>query len=545
MDDFGLFLGFNTMVYGNVPIKPMYNEKYKMSMFTVIPDYSLVLPYVVGNNTIGYKFNDKYYFPHEFVYAQLQHYKDMNFLPNQYVSYQSEKSFIRNEFIPSPSYLSDAFRPFRVIRMIEDALLYQRLDRSQYFRIIKVKMRGDMTSKSNVKTLQFYRAIFKNVRRMSFQDGITSVPNVFGREYEVVIPENENLGVSVDNIEPKLDIKALRDLDIQYKKLWASLGVMPEYLGFSDNPPVGNAESPANRTDERFGRRVKTVQYSVHRAIKALDRFYLRSMGYDVSLKDFGIGINSPSTVEDEMRRKARDLGTDTFKKVVETFDSALGQNIKYNKDYLVKSLISDIFKNSNLDMSLLFNEDKTAITSKFSNPKTGLHKESINQESLGKVYSSLHAAGLLPDNIYDQIKETKLSEDDVHKGVITSGDGTRGKVKYDVYSNAIDVYSKSASAFKVDISEEVMLLDDEDSFMQECGKGKILKGTVIPFPQKVFTDKVEIDSEKMVTSIESLPVVYINRGRVYIPSESIPIFLFLKSSGYKEFVADRLYISK
>jgi hypothetical protein len=304
MGDYALVIGYNQTLYGNLPIRLNYDETYELKYFTLVPDFRSIIPLVIGNITLGYQVGTTYHFPYEFVYGQLLYFRDLGG-SNALFRFQAKDSEKRiNEFVFSPSYLSKAVRPWRSIKIINDSLLLQRMDQAHYMRLIKVGVGSGVFSKSAVKILSFYRNLFKKTRRLSIDPTSSLTSPAMGGEFELVLPETDTQKVTVDEIGGNVEVRALRDLELKYKELFASLKVRPSMIGFDENEPSALGDSPVNMWDERFGKTVKTVQYSTARTIKQLDVLYLRSKGYDVSEDDFQIRFSSPSNVDDEKKRQ-------------------------------------------------------------------------------------------------------------------------------------------------------------------------------------------------------------------------------------------------
>jgi hypothetical protein len=205
-DETLLTTAFNVLVYGNVPIKMEYSPSMQFERVRFIPDFTRVTPIVVSNRTLGYLFDGKFYDAYEFVYAQHLYYKDLGG-PNSKQSlgfYRSEdqgesERKLENEFVLAPSYLSPAVKPWRNIKIIEDALILQRLDVSNFMRIIGVNVGDAVYSKNAIKLLNFYRQIFKKVRRVSF-DGEGMSSSSLGNDFEVIVPTTSSQSIDIKEI---------------------------------------------------------------------------------------------------------------------------------------------------------------------------------------------------------------------------------------------------------------------------------------------------------------------------------------------------------
>jgi hypothetical protein len=191
----------------------------------------------------------------------------------------------QNEFTYANSYLGAASKPWRNVNIIEDALLLNRMDQSNYYRIISVNVGGQVYSKSAIQVLNYYRNLFKKVRRVSYDsDGMSSRGN--NQNFEVIIPQTQNQGVNVQNIGGAIDVKSLKDLDVQYQKLFSALQLQPSMIGFSSDTPSSLGDSAAITWDKRFAKVCKAVSFSAFNALKNIDYLHLRSLGYNVTKND-------------------------------------------------------------------------------------------------------------------------------------------------------------------------------------------------------------------------------------------------------------------
>ena len=175
MDDFGLLFGNNLGIYGNLPVKMHYNSKMQLERFSPIPNFMSVVPIVISNRTIGFFVDGQFFDYYEYVYGQYLHYRDLGgtrspmFNLTRTPGDKDESRILQNEFTIAPSYLSPAVRPWRNVRLIEDVLVLQRMDQSNFLRIVGVNVGDSVTSKNAMKLLGFYRGIFKKARRVPFE----------------------------------------------------------------------------------------------------------------------------------------------------------------------------------------------------------------------------------------------------------------------------------------------------------------------------------------------------------------------------------------
>lgn len=551
MGDYALIIGYNQVLYGNLPIRMNFDDNYELKYFTLVPDFRSVIPLIIGNITLGYQVGDKYHFPHEFVYGQLLYFKDLGG-SNALFRFQARDSEKRiNEFVFSPSYLAKSVRPWRSIKIISDALLLQRMDQAHYMRLIKVGVGGGVFSKSAVKMLSFYRNLFKKTRRLAIDANSSLTSPSMGQEFELILPQSDNQKVEVQEVGGNIECKALKDLELKIKELFSSLKVRPSMIGYDENEPTPlNGESPVNMWDERFGKTVKTVQYSTSRTIKQIDVLYLRSKGYDVTEDDFQIRFMSPSTVETEKKRITLSTAVKTMGEVIGIFDQ---MQIEYDKKYLAKNLFETLLSSAiDIDFDILFKnptkEDGLIQSNKTQRIKN--KNEIINEVGEeGKKPSSLIPVDLISCLEYSR-DVGKINDDELqafkvlNAEVIASArnslsyDPHYGEIKYDRFLSSIDIYS--SVNVPVDLSGYV-------------GHKKIIKdnyeivdnGITLKI-ESVLTNKTTIKSTDLMKGVYGeLDNAYQVGGHIYLDGHDLHDYLYMRDLGQSHFVVKSFWALK
>lgn len=359
-DNFILIDGYNCLLWGQLPWKHIYNDEGVLERVSPIPDFTSITPVIISGKTIGFM-NDKGDFvpSYEYTYSQLEYYKDLGGnSQNMYLTVGTNgdnPETFRNEFTYANSYLSAANKPWRNVNIIEDGLLLNRMDQSNYYRIISVNVGGQVYSKSAIQVLNYYRNLFKKVRRVNYDsDGMSSRGN--GQEFEVIVPQTTNQGVSIQNVGGEVDVKALKDLDTQYQKLFAALQIQPSMIGFSSDTPSSLGDSAAVTWDKRFAKVCKAVSFCAFNALRNIDYLHLRSLGYNVTKDDWNYATVSQTMMEDADKGETLKLAVENLKEISDSLNS---MQAEYNKEYLVKSLLGDALANYGIDAEKLMESEK------------------------------------------------------------------------------------------------------------------------------------------------------------------------------------------
>lgn len=351
-----LITGYNDLLWGQLPWKHVYNEDGVLERVIPIPDFTSITPVIISGRTIGFiDENDDFVPSYMYTYSQLEYYKNLG--GNTQTRYttvgtnggDSVEQF-KNEFTYANSYLGAASKPWKNVNIIEDGLLLSRMDQSNYYRIISVNVGGQVYSKSAIQVLNYYRNLFKKVRRVNYDsNGMSSRGN--GQAFEVIVPQTQNQGVSIQDVGGDKDVRALKDLEVQYQKLFAALQIQPSMIGFSSDTPSSLGDSAALTWDKRFAKVCKTAAYAAYSTLRNIDYLHLRSLGYDVDPRDWNYATVSQTIQEDADKGESLKLAIENLNQVSDAFNK---MQMEFDKDYLVKSILGDALANYGVDTEKL-----------------------------------------------------------------------------------------------------------------------------------------------------------------------------------------------
>ena len=414
VNQFLLTTGYNCLIWGQLPWKHVYSPEGVLERLIPIPDFTSITPVIISGKTIGFiNENDDFVPSYEYTYSQLEYYKNlggntanMSMIvgSNAGGSTPLEETF-KNEFTYANSYLGQASKTWRNINIIEDGLLLNRMDQSNYYRIISVNVGAQVYSKTAIQVLNYYRNLFKKVRRVNYDsDGMSSRGN--GQEFEVIVPKTQNQGVEIQNVGGDMDIKALKDLDVQYQRLFAALQIQPSMIGFSEDTPSSLGDSAAISWDKRFAKVCKTLSYSAYEALRNIDYLHLRSLGYNCDKNDWKYATVSNTIQEDADKGESLKLAVENLKSITDSFNS---MQMEYDKQYLVKSILGDALSNFGVDSEkLLASEedigDENEETMIATSIRSGVTKNSFKQDILNEDAHIMSLAGIFSEKTAKEI---------------------------------------------------------------------------------------------------------------------------------------------
>ena len=425
-----LTTGYNDLLWGQLPWKHVYNESGILERVIPIPDFTSITPIIISGRTIGFMDeNDNFVPSYMYTYSQLEYYKNLG--GNTQTRYTTVGTStggdtveqFKNEFTYANSYLGAASKPWRNVNIIEDGLLLNRMDQSNYYRIISVNVGGQVYSKSAIQVLNYYRNLFKKVRRVNYDsDGMSSRGN--GQQFEVIVPKTQNQGVEIQNVGGELDIRALKDLDVQYQKLFASLQLQPSMIGFSEDTPSSLGDSAALTWDKRFAKVCKTVAYSAYSTLRNIDYLHLRSLGYDVEPTDWNYATVSQTIQEDADKGESLKLAIENLNQVSEAFQK---MEMEYDKEYLVKSVLGNALANYGVDSEKLLakkddigDKNKDLIATSYKQKiklSNAFKKKQLSEDARVMTLSGIFSSESAKE-IMDAFSGMKYSTIDIHETV-------------------------------------------------------------------------------------------------------------------------------
>ena len=360
-----LTLAYNLLLWGNLPLKHNFDANQRLIGVTPIPDFTSVVPIILSNTLVGYQVDGEFRYPYEYTFAQLSYYRNLGgitrSLSPQLQTFGMEGDAFANEFVLAPSYLSAAAKPWRYLNLIEDSLLLSRLDQSNYYRIISVDVGTSPYSKSAVQLLNYYRNLFKKVRRVSYESsGMASTGK--NQVFEVIVPKSGTNGVDVQDVGGSLEVKAVADLETQTQRLFSALRVQPSMIGYSADVPSSLGESPAVLWDKRFSMLCKTLVYSVFEALRHIDTVYLRSRGYDVGSRDWSYHTVGVSVLEDKERSELLKESVETFGLIADKFKAA---EVSFDPNALARSILTSPLSGAGVSIDDILSDPDSSAESK------------------------------------------------------------------------------------------------------------------------------------------------------------------------------------
>ena len=242
------------------------------------------------------------------------------------------------------SILYDIYKIYQEVKLMEDAILLNRITRSSIIRLLQVEV-GDMT-KSQVSNLlkrlkqmmEQRNMLDKDVGRFKSQAAPGPIDNI------LYIPTRNGKGtVSMSNVGGDVDIKSIADLDYYSNKLFGGLKVPKQFLGFTDDAAGFSGGTSLTKLDARYARTIKRIQNAYVQGITDLLNLFALDKGLDGYVNNFKVRMVSPATTEDAERDETMGVRLDLISSFIELLgDSYTEETKKKVFEYFVNIYLSD-----------------------------------------------------------------------------------------------------------------------------------------------------------------------------------------------------------
>ena len=191
------------------------------------------------------------------------------------------------------SILNKARRHWKILSMMEDAMLLYRLERSIERRIFKVNV--GLIDDADVPA--FLQEFMNNVKRAPIIDPMTGMmdlrKNFLDVSADYVIPVRSGQDpTSIETLAGAQNQTSMDDIEYIEKKVFAGLRIPKEFLNFQDSQ--GKAQN-LSILDIRFARNVMSVQKALLMELNKIAIIHLYLLGFEDEITNFSLTMTNPS----------------------------------------------------------------------------------------------------------------------------------------------------------------------------------------------------------------------------------------------------------
>lgn len=241
------------------------------------------------------------------------------------------------------SLLSNIFKIWRELMLLENSVLLNRITKSSIVRVIQVEV-GDMP-KENVKPhIYSIKNMIEQKSAISEGKKLSEYTNPGPIENNIYVPTRNGQGVlTTSQIGGDVDVKSLVDLDYFSDKLYGALRVPKQYLGQTDDSTGFNGGTALSLISASFAKMVKRIQATITQMITDLINILLYSKDQAQYIGKFTIQMVEPMTEEDKNRQE--NLSSEI--QVVSDTMNLLGDiEDPITKLKILKALVSNVITN-------------------------------------------------------------------------------------------------------------------------------------------------------------------------------------------------------
>jgi len=236
------------------------------------------------------------------------------------------------------SILYDAYPSWRVLSLLENSLMLNRVTKSQLIKLITVDV-GSMPKETS-------QPLMVRLKNMLEQKTALNVGKYF-QEYTNPGPIDNNVywttkngvgTISIQNIGGEYDPKSLADIEYFRDRMFGALSVLKQYYGFTEDGAGFNGGQSLSIISARYAKTVKAMQNAMIQAITDMVNLMLIDKELDEYVNQFQIRMLPPITQEELDRRENLSNRLAVIQDTVTLLDGIEDPVIKLN---IVKALLS------------------------------------------------------------------------------------------------------------------------------------------------------------------------------------------------------------
>ena len=209
------------------------------------------------------------------------------------VSNENSNFFANGIVTHNCSFLNKARRHWRMLSMMEDAMLLYRLERSIERRIFKVNV--GLIDDADIPA--FLQQFMNNVKRAPIIDPQTGQmdlrKNFLDVSADYVIPiKNGQDPTTIETLQSAQNSTSMEDINYMQNKVLTALRIPKAYLNFQEAQGKGQNLS---LLDIRFNRVINNIQQAILMELNKIAIIHLYVLGFRDEITNFTLSLNNPS----------------------------------------------------------------------------------------------------------------------------------------------------------------------------------------------------------------------------------------------------------
>lgn len=216
------------------------------------------------------------------------------------------------------SVLQNVRRYWRMLTMMEDAMMVYRVTRAAERRVVKVDV-GNMPAEDIPSYVQQQADYFQKAPLVDESTGdINWKYNVATNDSDIFIPvRNSNAANPIDTLPGAQNLGEISDLSYLRDNLFTGIGVPKIFLSFSDNESSASEGKNLAQLDITFARKINRIQQALIQELNKIAILHLWLLGGDfrANATNFTLSLSNPSTQSETLRLTLFDQKLDILEK--------------------------------------------------------------------------------------------------------------------------------------------------------------------------------------------------------------------------------------
>lgn len=280
-----------------------------------------------------------------FVHGALQ--DDISRMPEQVQLFfngsdENEDSYTYN-VRRGQSILYNAYKIWRQMMLLENALLLNRLTKSSILRVIEVEV-ADMPKERVGPHLQRIKSMVEQKSSISTDNRMIEYTNPGAIENNIYVPTHNGIGaINSQQIGGDVNVKDIADIDYFKNKFYSSMKIPKQFLGDTDDATGFNGGTSLSILSSRYAKTVKRIQATMCQCLTDAINIILIDNGLDSYVNKFTLHMQPPVTQEELDKRdntSSKVQITDDVMRLVDTIEDPV---VKLK---ILKSLLSNSITN-------------------------------------------------------------------------------------------------------------------------------------------------------------------------------------------------------
>lgn len=284
-----------------------------------------------------------------FVHASLQ--DDTPRVPEQLQLYRNELDIEDPDTSPyiytvrrGQSILYNAYKIWRQMMLLENALLLNRLTKSSILRVIEVEV-ADMPKERIRPHLQRIKSLIEQKTSITDGDSMSEYTNPGAMENNIYIPTHGGVGaINTQQIGGDVNVKDIADIDYFRNKFYGCMKIPKQYMGDTDDATGFNGGTSLSIVSSRYAKTVKRIQSAMCQALTDAVNILLIDRGLDNYVNKFSICMQPPVTQEELDKRDNTSSKVQLSSDVMNLVDGIEDEIVKLK---ILKALLSHAITNT------------------------------------------------------------------------------------------------------------------------------------------------------------------------------------------------------